>query len=138
MNVGRYLIGSLVVFVFIFLIEYVFHGILLSGWYEQQMQLLRPEAEANAYFIWMILGYLILSFGFCFVFLKGYENKGCGEGIRYGLYVGIAFIVSTNLINYAVIPYPGKWIVAWNIGYPIIMMLAGMIFAMIYRPATSK
>ena len=134
MNVSRYVLASVVVFVYFFLAEYVFHGVILSGWYEEGIHLLRPEAEATRYFVWMLLGFLILSFGFGFIFLKGYEGKGLCEGFRFGLYVGIAFAASTSLINYAVFPFPGKWIVAWVIGYPVIMILAGMIFAAVYRP----
>ena len=134
MNTGRFVLGSLAVFLFIFFIEFVFHGMIMKGIYDQSAHLLRPEAEAQARFLWMILGYLIMAFGFCFIFLKGYEGKGTGEGIRYGLYVGVTFAASSSLINYAVFPYPANWIWAWVIAYPIIMMLAGALFALIYKP----
>jgi len=137
MNVNRYVLASAIVFVYFFLIEYVFHGLILSGWYNEALHLLRPEAEATRYFPWMILGFLVLSFGFGYIFLKGYEDKGLGEGLRFGLYVGIAFSVSASLIDYAVFPFPGKWIVAWIIGYPVIMVFAGIIFSAIYRPKKS-
>ncbi|UCD17817.1 MAG: hypothetical protein JSV44_02630 [Candidatus Zixiibacteriota bacterium] len=134
MNGKRYLVGSIVIFVYIFIIEWLFHGLLMRGWYNEHLELLRPEAEAGAFFIWMILGLLLFAFGFCFIFIKGYENKGIGEGFRYGLYVGLAFAVSTSLIEYSVFPYPGTWVIGWIIGYLIIMILAGMIFSAIYRP----
>ena len=78
-----------------------------------------------------------MAFGFCYVFTKGYENKGVGEGFRYGLYVAVAFMISTILINYSAFPWPAKWIIAWIIGYVIIMILAGIIFAAIYKPSSS-
>ena len=134
MNVSKYVIGSFAVFVFIFLIEGVFHGMIMKSIYDQSIHLLRPEAEAQARFLWMLIAYLIMAFGFCFIFLKGYEGKGIGEGIRYGLYIGTAFGVSNSIINYVVFPYPASWIIAWVIAYPIIMMLAGALFAVIYKP----
>jgi hypothetical protein len=133
MNAGRYVIGSIVVFGFFLVINWLFHGVLLIGWYNENPEIIRSDYGAAAYVIWMLIGFLILAFGFCFIFVKGYENKGIAEGFRYGLYIGIAFCISTSLIHYPVFPFPGKWIVAWVIGYPIIMILAGMIFAAIYR-----
>jgi hypothetical protein len=134
MNVQRYVIGSLVVFVFLLVASWLFHSIIMSGWYDEASNLLRPESEGGAYIIWMIIGFLLLAFGFCFIFTKGYENKGIAEGLRYGLYVGLAFSVSASLINFSVYPYPWKWVVGWIIGNPIILILAGIIAAAIYRP----
>ena len=134
MNFARYVWGSIAVFVYIFFIEWIFHGLIMKAAYSEHMELLRPESEATAYFIWMLLGFLILAFGFCFIFVKGYEGKGCAEGMRFGFYVALAFSVPTSLINYAVFPLPGNWIIAWLIGYPIIFMFAGAIIATIYKP----
>ncbi len=134
MNVQRYVIGSLVVFVFLLVASWLFHSVIMSGWYDEASNLLRPESEGGAYIIWMIIGLLLLAFGFCFIFTKGYENKGIAEGIRYGLYVGLAFSVSASLINFSVYPYPWKWVIGWIIGNPIILILSGIIAAAIYRP----
>ena len=134
MNSSRYVWGSLVVFIYLFLIEFVFHAFIMDGWYNQALHLLRPEAESNALFHWMALGFVILAFGFCYIFVQGYKGRGIGEGIRYGLYVAITFSVSTNLINHTIFPYPGEWIVGWLIAYPIEMMTAGAIIASIYKP----
>jgi hypothetical protein len=133
-NTSRYVLGSLVVFVYFFLIEWLLHGVILSGWYSEAPQLLRSEQAMQAYLLWMILAHLILAFGFCFIFLKGYQGRGCLEGVRYGLYVGIAFSVSVQLMNYAAFPFPGKWVLVWIIVYPIILMIAGAIFAAMYKP----
>ena len=135
MNAGRYVLGSVVVFVYLFVYEWIFHGVIGKGWYSEYAHLTRPDAEVGMFMFWMIIGLLLLAFGFCFVFIKGYERRGIGEGFRYGLYVGLAFSVSNTLIEYGVLPLPVKWVVAWIIGYLIMMILAGIIFAAIYRPA---
>ena len=137
MNTGKYVMGSLVVFVYIFLAEFVFHGVIMQSFYTPHLHLLRPEAEMSAYMVWMTLGYLVQAFGFCFIFVKGYERKGIAEGFRYGLYIALAFAWPTALVDYAVFPYPGSWIIGWMTGYPIMMIIAGMIFAAIYKPKTA-
>ena len=137
MNVGRYVLGSIVVFAFFLIIEWIFHGIIMTGWYKESLELHRADAYTGGFLFWMLLGFLILAFGYCFVFTKGYENKGIAEGFRFGLYVGLTFSVSASLIEYSVFPFPAKWIIGWIIGYLIIMILAGIIFAAIYRPRTA-
>jgi hypothetical protein len=138
MNTGRYVIGSIVVFLFFLLANWLFHGVLLTGWYGEAPELIRANYGGGTHGICMLAGFLILAFGFCFIFLKGYENKGVLEGFRYGLYVGITFCISASLIHYPVFPFPGKWFAAWVIGYPIQMILAGMIFAAVYKSAPAK
>jgi hypothetical protein len=137
MNTGRYILGSLVVAVYLYIAEWILHGVILSKWYNENLQLFRPEAETGIYLIWMLIGMLILAFGFCYIFLKGYENKGIGEGFRYGLYVAIAFSISNSLIEFSVFPYPISWMIGWIIGYTVMLILAGIIFAAIYRPKTT-
>ena len=135
MNTSRYLIGSIAVFILVMVLEFILHAVILGGIYSDNLQLLRPQSESSAMVPWMTIGFLILSFGFCFIFLKGYEGKGIVEGLRYGLYIGVTFAVSTALIHYSVFPYPVSWVIAWIIAYPIEGMLMGMLFAAIYRPA---
>ncbi len=134
MNTKRFVLGSFAVFVFFFLYEWLVHGVILAGWYQEGLNLLRPESQMSAFAAWMILGHLILAFGFCLVFLKGYEGKGVSEGVRYGIYVAFAFGISTYLVNYAVFPHPGPWVLAWIIGTIVQMMVGGAIIAAIYKP----
>lgn len=134
MNVQRYLIGSIAVFVFFLVVEFIFHGVILTGCYEGHIDCIRQGYISSAYIIPLLVGYLILAFGFCLIFTKGYENKGIAEGIRYGLYVAIAFIVSGILIAYAICPLSLWLAVIWIVGYLIIMILAGIIMAAIYKP----
>jgi len=90
----------------------------------------------QAHFIWLVLGQLVISVMFCFIFLKGYENKGVMEGVRYGGLISLLFI-GPNLIFYAVQPLPLNLIVYWSIGGLIEVMIAGAILALIYQPATA-
>ena len=130
MNWNRYFIGSIVVFVVIFILDYLFHEVLLASFYMANEACMRPEP----YWLAIFLGELIFAFGFCFIFLKGYEGKGCAEGVRYGLYVGIAFGISNAMISYAVYPFSGWVMLAYFFGIPIILMIAGAVFASIYKP----
>jgi len=133
MNTKRYIWASLAVFLFIFLAEFAFHAMIMQESYNLHMEILRPQTDQEATFPVMLIGFLVLAFGFCLVFAKGYEGRGVAEGVRFGLYVAIAFGVSSHLINYSVFPYPGSWVLAWIVGESVILMLAGVVAALIYR-----
>lgn len=137
MNVKRYILTSLAVFVFVYLLEFLFHGLLMANSYLEHADLLRSSEEQMAYMPFMALGFLILAFGFTFIFVHGYEGKGMVEGLRFGLYTGIAFSVSTNLINYCVFPRPRVWVVSWILGETLILMLAGALAAALYKPRSA-
>lgn len=134
MNVQRYVIGSLVVFAFFCIAEWLVHGVILKGWYAEGQVMLRAGGMFGGKFIWMLIGSLILTFGFCLIFTYGYQNRGVAEGFRFGLIMGITFGVAPSLVKHAVYPVPGGMAVAWAIGYLIEMILAGMIIAAIYSP----
>ena len=69
------LISLLSVFGFIFLFEFLVHGVLLKGIYEQTVDVWRPEGEQNMLFIF--LSQLIYAMVIAFIFLhnKCYDDK---------------------------------------------------------------
>lgn len=133
MNVKKYIIGSIAVFVFIFLAEFVFHGMIMQPNYSNHMDILRPQEDADANMSYMATGFLVLAFGFCYIFIQGYKGTGVGEGIRFGLYTTLTFTLSTKLINHTVFPWPADWIGTTTLGEGVIFMAAGALIAMLYK-----
>lgn len=138
MNTKRWIVGSLIVWVAMFLLEYLFHGLWLMTEYESIANLTRAEADMETFFVWILLAELIVAFGFCYIFTKGYEGKGIIEGVRYGLAIGLTFGVGGAIMDYAVFPYPESLVVKWCIGYPIEMMILGAVFACYYKPKPAR
>ncbi|MEW5994037.1 MAG: hypothetical protein AB1744_06540, partial [Candidatus Zixiibacteriota bacterium] len=71
MNTSRYVTAAIVLWVFFFAIEWLFHDVLLADTYEQMTDLMRPEGSNVASIIWMLIAYLILAFGLSYIFVKG-------------------------------------------------------------------
>jgi len=136
MNTKRFISAIIAVFTFVFIYEWILHGGLLAGIYESTPALWRTKAEMPRYMIWLMLGQLVFTIMFCYIFLKGYENKGLMEGVRYGILIGLLFI-GPDMIFYAVQPLPVNLVVYWCIGGLIEMTIAGVILAAIYKPATA-
>lgn len=135
---GRHILTSVVVAVYLFFIEFLFHAVILKGQYEGVQHMLRPEGENPAmFFSLLIIAYLIAGFLLTHVFGKGYQGHGIGEGVRFGLLMGVLLAVPSNLINYAVQPWPGSLVAIWIIGYIIEFTIAGVIIAAMYKPSAS-
>ena len=133
MNTPKYVYASGAAFIFIFIFDRVFHGIILKGMYQQVVFLWRPHDQMMIFFPFIIFSQILFSFLFGFIFIKGLENKGITEGLRYGLL--IALLSSTHLIEmYASQPVPAGIIIAWILGAVVKYSLAGMVIAAIYKP----
>ena len=136
MNVKKFIIASIAVTIFIMAFDFLFHGMFMASTYAQTANLWRPHEVMNDYMVWMILGQIIMSVGFVALFTKSFKRGGIAEGAIYGLLVAIIFI-GTNLIMYAVAPYPMNMVVSWIIGVIIELVLAGIIVAFIYKSKSS-
>ncbi|MBM2830598.1 MAG: hypothetical protein HW411_1388 [Gammaproteobacteria bacterium] len=136
MNTKRFIPAIIAVFTFVFIYEWILHGYFLTGLYESTPALWRTKTEMPGYMMWLMFGQLVFSVMFCFIFLKGYENKGPMEGVRYGILIGL-LAIAPNLIFYAVQPLPGILVVYWCIGGLVETIIAGVILASIYKPATA-
>ena len=73
-----------------------------------------------------------------FFFVKGYENKGIMEGIRYGAYMGIFVSLVMSYQNYVVFPIPYWLALQWFVYGFIISVILGVTAASIYRPAAAE
>jgi hypothetical protein len=131
MNFKRLILASIAVFVIIQAIDWLVHGVLLSGWYTEIKGVWRPDMMD---LMWvMMLGSLFFSFMFVFIFTKGYEGRGVMEGVRYGLLIGLLLYVSGMLGQYVMYPIPLGMALIWA-GYGIVeMVIAGAAAAAIYR-----
>ena len=127
-------ITILVVFVVFTVLNFVVHGVLLSPVYHQTPQLLRAEQDAQGHMLFMLLGFLIFSAAFVWIYARGVEAKPwLGQGLRYGLAMWLIASVSRYLIYFAIQPWPGT-VVALQIGLEfILMLLTGITVAALYR-----
>ncbi len=127
--------ASFAVFVTLFALDYLLHGLLLKDLYHQTASLWRPEAQVKSMMWYMWIGYLIFAPVFVCIYSKGFEDsKGrIGQGIRYGFWMGILLSVMPNLICYAVMPIPLKLAVCWIVGETIKYTCLGTVLGFAYK-----
>ncbi len=134
MNVKRFWLSVLVVFVAYMLIDALVHMVLLADLYDQVSHLWRADAEMQKLFPLMWLGTLIFTIFFVLIFTKGYEGRGIAEGIRFGLYIGVFMGFPMAFGSYAMYPLPFILAVYWFIASVVEMIIAGAVAAAVYRP----
>ncbi len=108
MNWKKLLIAWVVVFVLVFNLGYLIHGVLLSDQYEGlDGMMTRSEEEAMSYLPFIVLSDLIFAFAFVYIYARGKEEKSwLGQGLRFGLLVWLIWAVPIFLIDYATMPVP--------------------------------
>jgi len=137
MNTKKWVIASLVIFVVDQILSYLFHGVFMSGVYEQTAHLWRPLEEMNR-MMWMgwVSG-LVWSFLFVYIFAKGYENKGIIEGVRFGALIGVFFGLPMSLGTYISMPITGGIATAWFIYTVVDTIILGILAAVLYKPTVA-
>ena len=135
MNNKTFWIGLIVIFVVMQLIGYLVHEVWLDETYRGLVDVFRVEEEMMS-MMWMMMSSSILYlFLFCYIFTKGYEGKGVAEGARYGLLMGLFIAIPMTVDNYVVYPVPGNLALHWFLAGVVSYVIAGAIFAAIYKPS---
>jgi hypothetical protein len=134
MNNKRLFNASVAVFVVLFVLEWLIHGVLLAGIYKETAIVWRPMADEQKLMWLMWLGYLIFAPFFVTIFDKGYErDKPAHEqGMRFGLLVGLAFAPMQALVWYTVLPIPSTlafyWLVAGIVEFVVLGLTVGWVY----------
>ncbi|MFH1277132.1 MAG: hypothetical protein ABIK65_01970 [Candidatus Eisenbacteria bacterium] len=129
---GKFWLSVVVLFVVWSALDWFFHGVVMTGYYEASKDLWRSEEAMNAMMPLMWLVTLIASFFFVLVFSKGYEGKGIGEGVRFGLYIGLWFGSSMGLGSYTAMPITGAVALGWFLITVIECVTGGAVVAALH------
>ncbi|MGB5346646.1 MAG: hypothetical protein WBN23_10825 [Woeseia sp.] len=128
-------LGYVAVFAAAQAIYFLVHEILLGPTYESLAAVFRPEAEMMSMMWVMLVGSAVSLLAFCYIFTKGYENRGIAEGVRYGVLIGLLYAVPYALDQYVIYPISTYLTHMWIISGVLIFAVLGAVFAAIYRPS---
>ena len=139
MNTKRFIITFIVVYVFLEITNFLVHAVILGPTYASDAisYLFRTQEEMMSKMWIMYVMDLIWAFFFVFLFVKGYENKGILEGLRFGLYIGIFYVMVQSYNTYVIYPLP--YLLAFqSFVYGLIQVLIlGLVTSLIYKPKES-
>ena len=136
MNTKKFIIAFAVVFVTLEITNYIIYmGILGSAFMNDMYKnVFRTEEDMSSKMWIMYLMDLIWSYFFVFFFVKGFENKGWKEGLRFGVYIGIFYMLVASFQFYAMFPLEFGLVVQMFIYSFIQALILGIVTALIYKP----
>ena len=124
----------IVVFVVNMMLSFLEHGVLLNSDYSRLTGVIRSEQESQAYFPWLLLGQLLLSTAFVWIYQQGRENKNwVGQGLRFGLAAALISTVPHHLIYHAVAQFPASLVMKQIVLDIPVMLCLGLVVAWMNR-----
>ena len=133
MNTKRWLLASVAALVVVAVLEFVIHGVLLSGIYRQTASIWRKDMQQLMWIFWV--GYLVFAPFFALIYVKGYEKgkPGLGQGLRFGFYVGAMLSVMASFGWYVLLPIPLALAFCWFLATLAVYVAAGAAVGSVYR-----
>jgi hypothetical protein len=132
----KFWISGIVVSVLALLLDFVIHAVLLEPDYLALSQLYRAEADQSAHMLWMMVAHLFYGFGLTWIYQRGMSAAApIGQGLRFGLAVGLTFTVYDYLTYYAVQPLPGAMVGKQIVFGIIATCVLGVALALLNKPA---
>ena len=135
MNVKRFVLACVAVYLVYQVMSFVINMFILGDTYQALASVWRPEAEMMSKMWIMFLTSAVWTVLFCYIFTRGYENKGVMEGVRYGLVIGLFVGIPFSYESYAIYPITIGLAHAWVILTVVISIACGAVLAAIYKPA---
>lgn len=132
MNTKRFILAGLAVFIVWEILTYVIHTLIMGGLYEASSHLWRQDMAQKMWI--MTVTAFVFSFLFVYIFTKGYENRGIGEGFRFGLLIGVFYTLPHIFDQFVIYPVDFLMAIQWFIFGIIEFIIIGMVAAVVYRP----
>ncbi|NBX73905.1 MAG: hypothetical protein EBZ69_06300 [Alphaproteobacteria bacterium] len=131
-NLPKFLVSVTGLFVFTVLFDHVVHGTLLLPLYESTSTLWRSATDVQSLSTLDYVFKLMLSVVITLLFTRHFEDKGIGEGIRFGIFTGLVYGVM-KLSAYIHLPISLDLALGWGIGSLVYAILGGIILSMLYK-----
>ena len=129
----KFILSVVLIFVASMVLGFITHAWVLSAEYHAT-GLFRPDAEAEAYFPYMLLAHVIMAFAFVWIYRRGCEDKPwVAQGVRFGVAIALLAAVPIYLIYYAVQPMPEMLVFRQAAYETVNMVILGLIVAWMYR-----
>ncbi len=130
----KFMISWVVAFVVWMVGDFLLHGLILGETYAGLTNMMRPEAEAQALFHFMLLAHVLMAGAFVWIYQFGNEDKPwMQQGLRYGIAVALLAPVPTFMIYYVVQQTPGMLAVTQSIGDSVIVIVVALVVAFLNK-----
>jgi hypothetical protein len=99
---------------------------------ESLKDLFRPDMASRMWVMYLVGALAALMF--TYIFVKGRENKGISEGVRFGIIIWLFVNVPMGASMWAMFPIPYMTIARGLLFGLLETLIAGILVAVIYKP----
>ena len=135
MNKKKFWLAVVVIFILFEATNFLIHGVILGPVYQQEgvQKVFRSleEMQSNMWILWITD--LVWVFFFTLIFVKGYENKGVMEGVKFGVYIGLFFSFVYAYQSYWSYPLPYSLTLQWFLFGMLQCIIFGAVAAVLYK-----
>ena len=121
------LLSMLIAFFFLFGFDFLWHGNLMMGMYEETASVWRTEAEMEKFFPLTVAATLVFAFVVYQGFMKFSKEHDVRAGVKFGAFVAVVVGV-VEFMMYFYLPIPMMIAVYWFVGSLIRNTLLGGIY----------
>jgi len=97
------------------------------------MEISRGEAGNAAMLPYGLLGYLLITIFFTYIYIVGRESGDIKEGAKFGAMFGV-MMSGMILVNYSIFPFTATALVADMLINIIVYIFGGITISLIYKP----
>lgn len=133
----KVLTGAGVLWVAMGILGYLIHEVLLSSTYRAESMVHLWRAPEDMMMGVIFLSNAIVAYFLSLVFTKGYEGKGIGEGVRFGLFMGLIVATPMAYATYATMPITYSLALQWFLYGIIQYVIYGVILAAVHGQKAS-
>ncbi len=133
MNMKRFAMAFVAAYLVYHVFGYLIHEIWLEPVYKDLASIFRPKDQMDQMMWIFFVTSAVLTFMFCYIFTRGYQNRGIGEGVRYGLYMGLFIMVVQAYDSYVIYPLPYHLILKWFVSGMVIFITMGAVVSLVYK-----
>ena len=131
MNIKKFVLSSIVIFIIALLWNYVLHGVILTIESEAVKNLFRTDMKDKLW-LSMIIALIIIM-----IFVYGYariSSKGTVlEGALYGFIFGITAGLLVDVNQYILYPLPASLVIKWFLFGVLEFTIYGVLVSRLYR-----
>ena len=132
MNTKKMVIALFASFIVMFLLAGLWHMVIMADLYSGPKTLEEPMLHFIA------LGYFVLALIMTYIYPKGYKGgKPVIEGLKFGILMGLLWILPLNLVLYGVMGGSGTVIIVDVIWHVVEQGIGGIVIGLVYGSQSS-
>ncbi len=134
LDVGKWLLASVAVFVVFSIMQYLVQQIFLIPTFPEIFPASPSTQEPGTVLLYTYIGRAIFSLMFVYIFTLGFEGKaGIAEGIRYGFWIGLLIQVPALFGMLIVLNQPAGGLVGSVVTAVVQYILCGILANLLYK-----